>query len=106
MNILTRRDLAKAQFYFTVACSLSLAHSRAVSLALAEYGDHGPQISGVIRDHFPDDIKEHLRGLCRDICAASDAAYASRPHGVRMTTMRALSRAVAADGTGFYGPQP
>jgi hypothetical protein len=106
-NILNREDLAKARFHFFNACACSIAHDKAAALALTQYGDHGPNIAGCVRDHFPADVKDHLRGLARDVTLHSDAAYAARPKRVRMSTMRALSRACAQDGgSGFYGPQP
>lgn len=29
------------------------------------YGNHGPLISGIVRDHFPEELKDTLRELCR-----------------------------------------
>jgi hypothetical protein len=84
-----------------------MAHSKAAANALAEFGDHGSLISGCVRDHFPADVKEHLRELAKDVTAESDKAWAARPTRVRHSTMLKLSRAVAQDtGSGFYGPQP
>lgn len=90
-----------------MACMFSRWHDAAAADALAEFGDHGAQISGCVRDHFPADVKEHLRILARAVTTATDAAYAARPPRVQMQTIRALGRAIAArDGSGFYGPQP
>ena len=97
----------RAAELFAEACRLSRDHNKATQDALASYGDHGPQISGVIRDHFPDDIKKHLRLLCFLITDSSNAAWQARPKYVRNGTMLALSRMIAArDGSGFYGPRP
>ena len=106
-SILERVDLLGAQQFFTAACGYSRAHSALAQWAMSYYGCHGPQISGVVRGHFPEATKNHLRALARACTAASDSAYALRPPRVRMATMRKLAQAVAKrDGSGFYGPQP
>jgi len=106
MNVLTRPDLAQSRALFATACRLSRAHSALAGDALRTHGGHGPQISGCVREHFPEPVKDALRTLARAVGAASDAAWRARPPRVRHATMRALSRAVAArDGSGFYGPQ-
>ncbi len=105
-DILNRADLAQARFHFYEACSFSIAHGIAAPRALEQYGEHGALISGCVRVHFPADVKEHLRGLAQDVTKASNAAWAAKPARVRDSTMRKLSRACAANGHGFYGPQP
>jgi len=106
MNILERPDLAISADLFAESCRISRDHVKAASDALKAYGDHGPDISGVVRDHFPVCTKDYLRSLARNVSILCTAAYAARPKGVRLTTMRALAQAVAArDGSGFYGPQ-
>jgi len=50
-----------------------------VSLAAKEYGDHGSLISGVYRDHFPDDVKDRLRFLA-STAGASLASRAAHLH--------------------------
>jgi hypothetical protein len=75
--------------------------------ALTIYGTQGASISGCVREHFPEALKGELRMLAKAVTRASVKAWDARPHRVRSTTMRRLSRMVAArDGTGFYGPQP
>jgi hypothetical protein len=102
-----RDDLLPAASYFAEACRASRAHSRLAASSLAIHGDHGADISGCVREHFPDEVKGMLRALAHDVTRASDKAYAMRPKGVHMATMRKLSRAIAsAHGSGFYGPQP
>ena len=106
-NVLDRKDLAKAAEYFAAACHQSRAWDSEFSVARMKYGAHGLNISGCGRDHFPDHVKRELRELARQVSAFSDLAHAARPPRVRLSTMRALSRAIAArDGSGFYGPQP
>ena len=106
-NLLDRDDLVRPRFYFELACSFSLSHSRSAEAALKKYGDHGPIISGCVRDHFPDDVKHHLRNLARCATANLEHAHKARPRGVRHATIRALGRAVSArDGCGYYGPKP
>lgn len=105
MDLLNRQDLHHAADLFADACRLSREHDAVAASALATYGDHGPQVSGIVREHFPLVTRDHLRSLARNVSILSDAAYAARPPRVRLATMRALARAVAArDGGGFYGP--
>ena len=105
-NVLNRDDLAEARELFAAACEESRKHDEHARWALAEYGNHGPAISGCVRAHFPEVTKNTLRAYARNVSIYSDAAYAKRPKGVRLATMRRLSRAIAArDGSGFYGPQ-
>ena len=103
---LNRPDLRPAATLFARACLASRVHSSMAGRALANYGDHGSQISGVVRDHFPERIKTQLRQLASAVTRYSDAAYAARPRRVRFATMRELARDIATrDGSGFYGPQ-
>jgi len=60
MNITERPDLQTAAYHFERACRASRAHSDLSLHALERYGDHGPLISGCVRDHFPDEIKDKL----------------------------------------------
>lgn len=106
-DLLNRADLAPAAELFAMACASSREHSALARRALTEYGDHGPLISGCVRDHFPEWVKDGLRALARDVTRCSGLAHSLRPKRVRTSTMRALGQAVAArDGSGFYGPQP
>ena len=105
-NILDRPDLARAAELFAEACEQSREHSRAAAAALEAYGDNGPQISGCIRDHFPQCTKDYLRSLARNVSIYLDAAHKARPPRFRVNTMRKLAQAIARrDGCGFYGPQ-
>lgn len=38
------------------------------------YGTHGPLISGIVRSHFPDDVKNRLRFLSRAVNMTASAA--------------------------------
>lgn len=97
---------AAATYWFEKACEASREHALFARQMLAKYGSHGPDVSGCVRDHFPDHIKESLRNMARNVSRYSDNAHASRPRYVRETTMRKLARMVAQrDGSGFYGPQ-
>lgn len=103
-NILTRPDLQPAAAAYARAMAASRAWDAAGAAALERFGDHGPQISGCLRDHFSPDVKDQLRALARQVSTELDAAWAARPRGVRTTTMRQLRDAIRArDGGGFYG---
>lgn len=106
-DLLTDPRLELPRDLFAVACRFSREWDAMLSDALATYGDHGPDVSGCGRDHFPEDVKDALRAKARQVTFNSDLAYSARPKGFHTTTMRALARAVATrDGSGFYGPQP
>ena len=105
-TLLHRADLTPAALLFADCCAQSRAWDKAGRDALAAYGDHGPQVSGILRDHFPKCTQDHMRALARNISILSDAAWAARPARVHRSTMRKLSRAVVQrDGGGFYGPR-
>jgi hypothetical protein len=107
MGILNRNDLQTARALFARACANSRMHESLARDALATYGDHGPEVSGCVRQHFPSYVQAELRALATEVRLCSQEAHAARPRGVRRATMVKLSRAVAArDGSGFYGPQP
>lgn len=106
-DLLNDESLAAARDAFAAACMYSRDHDVAAAMALRIWGDHGAQISGCVRDHFPTDIKEGLRFKARMVTKHLDRAYALRPKGTRKSTMVKLGRLVATrDGSGFYGPQP
>lgn len=106
VKLLARADLHRAAELFADACRISQDHMRAAASALNTYGAHGPDVSGCVREHFPECTKSYLRSLARNVSILTAAANAARPARVRVSTMRALARAVAArDGAGFYGPQ-
>lgn len=103
----TRPELLPAARFLAQACEASREHSRLAESALALYGDHGPLVSGCVRSHFPEPVKDRLRSLARQVSRASAQAFDARPPRVRLATMRKLGRAVAAEqGSGYYGPQP
>jgi hypothetical protein len=105
-KLLARADLHRAAELFADACMVSRSHARMASDALSIHGAHGPDVSGCVREHFPIHIKGYLRDLAHGASMLTAAAHAARPARVRVATMRALARAVAArDGSGFYGPQ-
>lgn len=106
MNLLDNPKFEAARICLEAACEASRKHSALAADALATYGDHGAQISGCVRDHFPDTVKDELRHWAQLVTRRSAMAYQNRPSRVRMATMRQLSKAVATrDGSGFYGPQ-
>lgn len=103
MKALSDPRFEKAREQFKYAFWLSREHNRIVARALTRYGDHGPQISGIARDHFPERTKRRLRELCRRMNEAKDLGWKSRPKHVRLSTMRALYCAIRErEGTGFY----
>lgn len=107
MKTIDNPKLAIPRAWFELTCAASKTHSRYAALAFALHGDHGPLISGCVRDHFPPDVKDALRQLAREVTELSGRAWAARPPRIRLTTMRRLGQEVATrDGSGYYGPQP
>ena len=62
--------------HFEDACRASRRHSEFAASQLRVFGDHGAPISGCVRDHFPEDRKDTLRTLARQVTEASDRAHA------------------------------
>ena len=104
-DILQRAPIVAAEF--AKACAASRAHMAGALAALAEHGGHGPLVSGCVRSHFPESVKDSLRSLARQVGAHDDAAMAARPKGMHAATVQRIGRAIATrDGSGYYGPQP
>jgi len=101
---LTRFDQARE--HFRRACACARQHAILARTAMHLYGDHGPVISGCVRDHFPERVKKRLCDLARSATEHTDAGYAARPPRARRSTMRALASDVARrEGGGYYGPR-
>jgi hypothetical protein len=88
---------------------LAYAHSRAhrdlSEQALLVYGDHGSPISGVVRDHFPEFVKNELRSLSLRVARLLDESRVSwskaRKH--LRTWIRLKDAIIAKYGKGYYG---
>ena len=63
----------KADFFNNLAQKMDDEWNSTVNLAIEIYGDRGSLISGVYRDHFPEDVKQRLRFLNSGKNLASDA---------------------------------
>jgi len=98
---------AHAVSEFESACHCSRAWDAKLKEYLEIYGNIGVAISGAGREHFPDDVKDHMRRIAKAVTHHSDLGHAARPYRVHTSTMIKVARAVASrDGSGFYGPQP
>lgn len=87
-----------------ISAAMSLLHSNLARHALGAYGRHGPDVSGVVRDHFPLHIKADLRYYARQVSYWSDRAMNARPKGVHRATINRLRQYVRdTHGAGFYG---
>ena len=88
-----------------LAYAHSRAHSALAKLALEQYGGQGSPISGVVRDHFPADVKDHLRSLALEVGQLLDDSKASwkksRKH--LQTWIRLKDAVIAKYGKGYYG---
>ncbi len=105
-NLLTRADLEMSRKWFKLSCSSARHWVELRAIYLGLYGSQGSEISGCVRDHFPEQVKDILRNEARCVTLASNNAYKARPARVRHDTIKALGKLVAArDGAGYYGPQ-
>ena len=96
---------ADSQHYYEVACAASRKHRDVQNAAYAQYGSKGPLISAIGQDHFPEDVKEELRSLAKEVSSMMEKARAARPKGIRFETIYRLGNEVAyKNGKGFYGP--
>lgn len=86
----TRAEWAKvALSYLRESAAWKTEHSDLTRECLRAYGDHGPLISGVVRDHFPELLKNRLRDLARERTRCLDRAVVCwRASGRRMSTLR------------------
>ena len=86
------QHVAFAVRMIAVARTREAAYQCLVGEALRQYGDHGSLISGVIRDHFPPEVKTNLRRLARRYSHASEVSRAHwRAAGRRLETWRRLA---------------
>lgn len=88
------KKFSDAIVWFTHAVNTKAQYNDLVNKSLAKYGDHGPLISGVIRDHFPEETKNVLRRVNHDYNEFDDKGFAARPPRVQISTMRQLREAV------------
>jgi hypothetical protein len=103
-KLLSRPDLSLCRDWFSLAAWYSRSHQREAGKALTRYGDHGSQISGVVRDHFPEEVKVRLRHSAHLVSECVESGFRCRPARVQNATLRALKEAVyARNGRGFYG---
>jgi hypothetical protein len=77
----------KTDFFHDLAVKMGDEWDATVNLAVEAYGSQDSLISGVYRDHFPDDVKQRLRFLNSAKNLASDAA---RLHEYLSTTRSPL----------------
>lgn len=106
-NLFNDEKLTLARTWFIDACIMSQRYDKMLKHALETFGDHGPEISGCGRDHFPERTKQRLRDTARLVTWYSDLAWESKPPRYHDSTMRLLAAQCATrHGSGFYGPQP
>jgi hypothetical protein len=106
-QIPTDKKFAGVIAHYERACRASRLHDSEAKRALSNYGSHGAQISGCVRDHFPPGVKNRLRYLARIVGQEMDDARSARPYRVRLSTVIRIGQLIAKrDGVGFYGPRP
>jgi hypothetical protein len=69
----------RAQGLDEVSRAMEEEYQHVIGAALKRYGDgDGRIISGIIRDHFPDDVKNRLRFLAHGLPMVKDAVHLHR----------------------------
>jgi len=63
----------KAEYFNDLARKMGDEWDATVDLAVEAYGNYGSPISGVHRDHFPDDVKQRLRFLAHGKSLSQEA---------------------------------
>jgi hypothetical protein len=82
-----QRALTEASRYKVLSAQYFLN----VDIAESKYGDHGPLVACVVRDHFPDGVKAELRALAFARTDAGDRSYVAwRQSGRQSATFRAF----------------
>lgn len=64
----------RAEYFSSLAQRLQREWDAVVELAIQTYGNQGSLVSGVYRDHFPNNVKDRLRFLAHGSTMARDAA--------------------------------
>lgn len=104
---MTAPEFDACRQWLEASCDAAKAYDDLAAAALAAYGDHGPLVSGCVRDHFPAATKAALRYWASLASHCLRVAHDCRPPRVRTSTMRALGAEIAARrGSGRYGPSP
>lgn len=104
MSNINNPKFAVAAAHFALSVAASRAHSAMTAEAGKLYGWQGALISGCVRDHWPETVKDALRMLAREVSTQTDLGFAAKPSRVRISTMRELGRDIATrDGSGYYG---
>lgn len=86
---------AEPQFADMVECFRAsliqkATYNRIVRTCLFSYGSHGSDISGIVREHFPEWAKNLLRSTLKMSYSFQDAGRRKAPAGTRSTTVTAV----------------
>jgi hypothetical protein len=64
----------RAQYFRDLENVLEREYQHSINMSLNTFGRQGPLVSGIIRDHFPPEVKLRLRFLAHAIPKVNDAA--------------------------------
>ena len=98
----TREKLADSIRLWHESRRVMMEYCRIVGEAIAEHGEYGPLISGVVQLHFPPEVKERLRSTLTEAHKLRDAGFAARPKRIRHTTMQEAYAEVRAEYPNTY----
>jgi hypothetical protein len=93
----TRADHARvsAEWLAKAVESQRMYHAE-VRRACGTYGDHGPLVSGIVHDHFPEPTKNLLRTLAHAVTTYGDIAHAHYVASGKRSWRKVRSAAFAA----------
>jgi hypothetical protein len=63
----------RAELFKQLNGEYAKTYDELVRYACDAYGDHGPNVSGIVHGHFPTNVKDRLRFLSRAVNMTSDA---------------------------------
>lgn len=91
-NTWTREQHAReARYALGTALALENTYFLLVRTAEETYGNQGPLISGIVRDHFPDEVKHTFRELVRRVSREFDRSIVHwHAAGKQIHTWRAM----------------
>lgn len=94
---LTKQDHERlAREYIRAANMFQGEWEEGVKNALAQYGSHGSLISGVVREHFPQWVKESLRNTARRASRYAAMAWAHWKAAGKRSTLPGVGRGYGA----------
>lgn len=103
--MINRAKETEAKNHMHLGYEASRLHSRVCLNAEYLFGSRGPDISGIGKEHFPEDLKVYLRKLCDTMNTHWDMAHSLWKESGRTfrSYLKEKDSYVREHGKGFYG---